>query len=57
MKFLLEEKGIAYKIFNISELEDMALVIGESFSSSEPMAVSQGIPLLSLSELKDYEIR
>ena len=27
MKFLREEKGVAYKIFDISELEDMALVI------------------------------
>ncbi|MDJ0591666.1 MAG: GNAT family N-acetyltransferase [Pleurocapsa sp. MO_226.B13] len=50
MKFLREEKGIAYKIFDISELEDMALVIGESFSNSEPMAVTQGI---SLSEMTD----
>ncbi len=50
MKFLREEKGIAYKIFDITEIEDMALVIGESFSNSEPMAVTQGI---SLSEMTD----
>lgn len=50
MKFLREEKGVAYKIFDISELEDMALVIGESFSNSEPMAVTQD---LSLSEMTD----
>ena len=50
MEFLLKEKGFAYKIFDISKLEDMALVIGESFSSSEPMAVKQGI---SLSEMTD----
>jgi GNAT superfamily N-acetyltransferase len=51
LKFIYEEKGIAYKIFDISELQNIALVIGESFSSSEPMAVSQGISVLEMSDL------
>jgi GNAT superfamily N-acetyltransferase len=48
---MYEEKGIAYKIFEFSELQNMALVIGESFSSSEPMAVSQGISVLEMTDL------
>ncbi|MGL4883590.1 MAG: GNAT family N-acetyltransferase, partial [Waterburya sp.] len=51
MKFLREEKGIGYKIFDISELEDMALVIGESFATSEPMAMSQGISVSEMTNL------
>ena len=50
MKCLREEKDVAYKIFDISELQDMAFVIGESFSSSEAITVTQGI---SLSEMRD----
>jgi hypothetical protein len=51
MKFMYEEKGIAYKIFDISELQNMALVIGESFSTAEPMAVSQGISCSEMTNL------
>lgn len=50
MKLLRESKGVAYKIFDITDLQEMALVIGESFSNSEPMAVTQGI---SPSEMTD----
>lgn len=50
MKILHEKKGVAYKIFDVCELQDMAFVVGESFSCSEPMAVSQGF---SRSEMAD----
>lgn len=51
MKFLREEKTITYKIFDIDELKEMALVIGEAFSTSEPMAVSQGISRGEMTDL------
>jgi GNAT superfamily N-acetyltransferase len=51
MKFIYEEQGIFYKIFEISELKDMALVIGEAFSNSEPMAVSQNISCSEMTNL------
>lgn len=51
MKFIYEEKGVTYKILDISELQNIALVIGKSFSSSEPMAVSQDISSSEMTNL------
>jgi hypothetical protein len=51
MKLLREENGVRYELFDMSALDDMAVVIAEAFSHYEPMAVAQG---LSRGELADF---
>jgi hypothetical protein len=50
MEPLPEMQGVRYELFDMSALDETALVVAEAFSRYEPMAVAQGIPVTELAD-------
>lgn len=51
MVLLAEAKNITYECFNLDALEETALIVGQAFSGSDPMAIIQN---LSVQDFQHY---
>lgn len=54
MTLLMQANDIAYERFNIRSMEETALVVGQAFSGSDPMAIARG---LSTRDFYQYIVR